>query len=104
MGQTIKILLKLKRKIVIIISNKNHHHEQEKIYKQITSKSKVLLSGLGADEFMGGYGRHRTAYKNGGTTQLQTTLQMEQKRLWKRNLGRDDRCISTNGKEVRYHF
>ena len=82
----------------------NTHNEENKNYKDITSWSKVLLSGLGADEFMGGYGRHRTAYKKGGTTQLKDTLQMEQKRLWKRNLGRDDRCISTNGKEVRYPF
>jgi asparagine synthetase B (glutamine-hydrolysing) len=31
-----------------------------------TSHARVLLSGLGADELLGGYGRHRTAYKAGG--------------------------------------
>ena len=30
-------------------------------------------------------------------------LQMDLARLWKRNLGRDDRCIAANGKEARYH-
>lgn len=31
-----------------------------------TSPAKVVLSGLGSDELLGGYGRHRTAYNTGG--------------------------------------
>lgn len=31
-----------------------------------TSPARVLLNGLGADELLGGYGRHRTAFKAGG--------------------------------------
>ena len=31
-----------------------------------TSPARVLLSGLGSDELLGGYGRHRTAYGTGG--------------------------------------
>ena len=31
-----------------------------------TSPARVLLSGLGSDELLGGYGRHRTAYEAGG--------------------------------------
>ena len=31
-----------------------------------TSSARVLLHGLGADELLGGYGRHRTAFKAGG--------------------------------------
>ncbi len=31
-----------------------------------TSLARVLLNGLGADELLGGYGRHRTAFKAGG--------------------------------------
>ena len=30
-----------------------------------TSPARVLLNGLGSDELLGGYGRHRTAYKGG---------------------------------------
>lgn len=30
------------------------------------SPALVLLNGLGADELLGGYGRHRTAFKAGG--------------------------------------
>lgn len=31
-----------------------------------TSEAKVLLVGIGADEFLGGYSRHRNAYNQGG--------------------------------------
>jgi len=31
-----------------------------------TSAARVLLSGLGSDELLGGYGRHRSAFKSGG--------------------------------------
>lgn len=31
-----------------------------------TSPARVLLSGLGSDELMGGYSRHRTVYEAGG--------------------------------------
>lgn len=31
-----------------------------------TSQARVLLNGLGSDELLGGYGRHRTAYTQGG--------------------------------------
>jgi asparagine synthetase B (glutamine-hydrolysing) len=31
-----------------------------------TSPARVLLNGLGSDELLGGYGRHRTAFSAGG--------------------------------------
>ena len=31
-----------------------------------TSQARVLLNGLGSDELLGGYGRHRTAFKAAG--------------------------------------
>lgn len=31
-----------------------------------TSPTRVLLNGLGSDELLGGYGRHRTAFQTGG--------------------------------------
>ena len=30
------------------------------------SEARVLLNGLGSDELLGGYGRHRSAYNSGG--------------------------------------
>lgn len=34
--------------------------------EEYTAQARVLLSGLGADEALGGYGRHRVAYQKGG--------------------------------------
>ncbi|KAF1318456.1 Vacuolar protein sorting-associated protein 33a, partial [Globisporangium splendens] len=69
-----------------------------------TSTARVLLVGIGADEQLAGYGRHRTAFLNGGTQALRDELAMDMRRIWKRNLGRDDRCISAHGKEARFPF
>ncbi|KAL1738835.1 asparagine synthase-domain-containing protein, partial [Schizophyllum fasciatum] len=69
-----------------------------------TSRARVLLNGLGSDELLGGYGRHRTAFKAGGWRALTKELQLELDRLPTRNLGRDDRIISAHGKEARHPF
>ena len=69
-----------------------------------TCRARVLLSGLGADEQLGGYGRHRQAFKYRGWTGLQEELDVDVTRIWSRNLGRDDRCCSDHGKEVRHPF
>ncbi|EOD33955.1 hypothetical protein EMIHUDRAFT_423585 [Emiliania huxleyi CCMP1516] len=53
---------------------------------------------------MGGYGRHRTAFKRGGWAGLGAELAADRARLWKRNLGRDDRVVSDHGREARYPF
>lgn len=31
---------------------------------------------------------------------LHEEMKLDMQRIWKRNLGRDDRCIADNGKEV----
>lgn len=66
--------------------------------------SKIILSGLGADELFAGYSRHREKYKRGGREGLLSELQLDIDRLPFRNLGRDDRCISDHGLEVRFPF
>ena len=66
--------------------------------------TRVLLTGLGADEQMGGYGRHRKAWQRGGEMELRQELRMDQQRLWERNLGRDDRVLSDTSKEARYPY
>lgn len=68
------------------------------------SLSKILLVGLGADEQMAGYGRHRTTYLRAGVSGLEEELNLDLTRLWERNLGRDDRCISDSGKEAWFPF
>ena len=68
------------------------------------SGARVLLLGTGADEQLGGYGRHRTVFRKEGWTALGAELRAERERLWKRNLGRDDRTISDWGREARHPY
>ncbi|CAM2719075.1 unnamed protein product, partial [Rotaria socialis] len=68
------------------------------------SLAEVLLSGLGADEQLAGYSRHRSTFQTGGWKALENELDMEMNRISKRNLGRDDRVISSLGKEGRFPF
>lgn len=75
---------------------------QERV--KFLSRARVILVGIGADEQLAGYGRHRVTYERGGYDALREELKMEKSRLWTRNLGRDDRCISSHGKESRFPF
>lgn len=69
-----------------------------------TTQARVLLSGLGADELFGGYSRHGAAFSRNGYVGLLDELQLDVDRLGKRNLGRDDRVISTWGREARFPY
>ncbi|KAK7368331.1 hypothetical protein VNO80_10356 [Phaseolus coccineus] len=68
------------------------------------SNAKILLVGSGADEQCAGYGRHRTSYRRGSWLGLHEEMRLDMQRIWRRNLGRDDRCIADNGKEARFPF
>ena len=76
-------------------------------YQPYQSHVKALLIGIGADEQMAGYGRHRTAFVRGvssspstgsvnteetgtqlGYAELTKELNKDLVRLWERNLGR----------------
>jgi asparagine synthetase B (glutamine-hydrolysing) len=70
----------------------------------VTSESKVVFSGLGADEVFGGYARYKTAFERGGIKELELEMTLDLDRLWHRNMGRDDRAISDNGKEARFPY
>ncbi|OAV96015.1 hypothetical protein, variant [Puccinia triticina 1-1 BBBD Race 1] len=69
------------------------------------SPARVFLSGLGADELLGGYSRHRSAFSSPSPwINLIQELQLDIDRIPTRNLGRDDRIIAHHGREVRYPF
>lgn len=80
------------------------------------STTKVLFSGLGADELFAGYSRHESLFINSlhpqlspdeisaCYTQLSTELIHDIDIIHHRNLGRDDRVISSWGKELRYPY
>ena len=65
------------------------------------SGSKILILGMGADEQLGGYGRHRKAHRHGT---LREELDLDINRIWERNMGRDDRLLSDHGKEARFPY
>jgi len=73
---------------------------------------RILLVGMGADEQLGGYGRHRKAFEQGlqqgdgrnGNIALRQELDLDIARIWERNLGRDDRIFSDHGKEARFPY
>lgn len=83
------------------IDNDTDKNTQSIKYK---SKARILLVGSGADEQCAGYGRHRTKYRNGSWRGLHEEMKLDMHRIWKRNLGRDDRCIADNGREARFPF
>ncbi|KAK4357995.1 hypothetical protein RND71_023605 [Anisodus tanguticus] len=64
------------------------------------SVARILLVGAGADEQCAEYSQHRTKYRKGSWLGLNDEMKLDMQRIWKRNLGRDDRCIADNGKEV----
>ncbi|XP_038056294.1 asparagine synthetase domain-containing protein 1-like isoform X2 [Patiria miniata] len=68
------------------------------------SPAKVVLVGMGADEQLAGYSRHRTKFKSSGWSGLVAEVNMEIRRIGSRNLGRDDRIISDHGREARFPF
>ncbi|KAI9343857.1 asparagine synthase-domain-containing protein [Zopfochytrium polystomum] len=83
-----------------------------------TTPSRVLLSGLGADEQLGGYSRHRAKFQSirgdgegadaaataAAWERLLDELQLDVSRIGARNLGRDDRVVSDLGREVRFPY
>ncbi|NWI30799.1 ASND1 protein, partial [Sula dactylatra] len=72
--------------------------------KPYKSPAKVVLTGIGADEQLAGYSRHRVCFKKYGLEGLTKELEMELDRISSRNLGRDDRIIGDHGKEARFPF
>ncbi|KAM8789183.1 asparagine synthetase domain-containing protein 1 [Rhynchonycteris naso] len=76
---------------------------QEEV-KSYQSSAKVVLTGIGADEQLAGYSRHRVRFQTHGLEGLNKEIEMELGRISSRNLGRDDRVISDHGKEARFPF
>ena len=88
--------------ILSVCDKKNETH-LSKCHLYI-SGARVVLLGFGSDELLAGYGRHRTVYRDYGVNGLKRELNKDFERLWKRNLGRDDRIISHHSREARWPF
>lgn len=85
------------------------------VQEDYISRSKVLFSGLGADEIFAGYSRHEAVLnelsedatleqEEAVYSKLNDLLVHDVRVIETRNLGRDDRVISTWGKELRYPY
>ncbi len=79
----------------------NHQTNQNELYE---SQAEVLILGMGADEQLAGYARHRKRFEQEGAASLCNELKMEMSRIGERNLGRDDRILSDHGKESRLPY
>ncbi|CAK0764618.1 hypothetical protein CVIRNUC_003176 [Coccomyxa viridis] len=79
-------------------------HGQAGHDRQYRSAARVVLLGHGADELCAGYGRHRTTFRHQAWEGLSAELSKDMSRLWRRNLGRDDRIIADTGREARHPF
>jgi hypothetical protein len=64
------------------------HMARKRRRSPYVSRCKVLLVGIGADEQLGGYSRHRSVYQRGGQAALRRELCMDTARIYNRNLGR----------------
>ncbi|KAM9954500.1 hypothetical protein ACTFIW_003099 [Dictyostelium discoideum] len=77
---------------------------QDQQQQRYMTTCKVLLMGSGADEQLAGYFRHKSAFQRGSWPILQAELNKDFNRIWKRNLGRDDRVLSSNRREPRFPY
>ena len=68
------------------------------------TRARVVLLGMGADEQLGGYSRHRKVYLNHGWSGLLAEMTTDVERISSRYLGRDDRVTADHGIEARFPF
>ncbi|KAF0293110.1 Asparagine synthetase domain-containing protein 1 [Amphibalanus amphitrite] len=73
-------------------------------HRPYQTQARVVLVGMGADEQLAGYGRHRSAFRDRSWPGLVAEIQTQLLAICERNLGRDDRVISDHGREARFPF
>lgn len=69
-----------------------------------TSPATMFFAGMSIDEQLGGYSSHRAAWSKSGTAGLFEEISMQMRRISSRNLGRDDRCCSHHGRDVKFPY
>ncbi|XP_050423030.1 asparagine synthetase domain-containing protein CG17486 [Adelges cooleyi] len=72
--------------------------------KSYKTPARVLLSGMGADELLGGYTRYRKILQRQGWKQLGEEFEKDFLKLPSRNLGRDNRVCCDHGRQLRTPF
>ncbi|XP_015371282.1 PREDICTED: asparagine synthetase domain-containing protein 1 isoform X1 [Diuraphis noxia] len=69
--------------------------------KSYKTPARVLLSGMGADELLGGYTRYRKILQRHGWQSLNEELDKDFSKIPSRNLGRDNRVCCDHGRQLR---
>ncbi|VVC33546.1 Hypothetical protein CINCED_3A002965 [Cinara cedri] len=69
--------------------------------KWYKTPARVLLSGMGADELLGGYTRYRKILQRHGWQSLNEEFDKDFSKIPSRNLGRDNRVCCDNGRQLR---
>uniref|UniRef100_A0A915PHT4 Asparagine synthetase domain-containing protein n=1 Tax=Setaria digitata TaxID=48799 RepID=A0A915PHT4_9BILA len=77
---------------------------EEEVFVAVKSEARIVVVGSGADELFGGYMRHRTTYLKEGRNAVVEELCEELRKIGEKNLGRDDRVVSSLGKDLRAPF
>ncbi|KAJ1721081.1 hypothetical protein LPJ53_004350 [Coemansia erecta] len=85
-------------------SERSAEEEEGQQQPEYTARARVLLLGMGADEQLAGYARHRTAWSTGGQLGLADEIRLDVDRIATRNLGRDDRVVADHAREARFPF
>jgi len=69
--------------------------------KSYKTPARVLFSGMGADELLGGYTRYRRILQRHGWQSLNEELDNDFSKIPSRNLGRDNRVCCDHGRQLR---
>lgn len=69
-----------------------------------TSPASMIFLGASIDEQLGGYSSHRSAWLRDGLKGVHDEISFQMRRLPTRNLGRDDRCYSDHGRDVKLPY
>lgn len=89
---------------IVYNSEPEQHNQSSSASQSAKSQAKLILVGTGADELFGGYSRHRGCFVKGGRNLALAELELELSRIGERNLSRDDRVVSSLGKDARAPF
>ena len=70
----------------------------------VASRARVLILGMGIDEQLGGYSKHRARFNKESWEGLADELRQELVNISSRNLGRDNRIVSDHGVAPRFPY
>lgn len=64
----------------------------------------MMFAGTGIDEQLGGYSSHRAGWTSSGIEGVVDEISFQMRRIWTRNMGRDDRVYSHHGRDLKLPY